>query len=511
MIINNRLTVLISPLLLLTGCLDLSRDNYSLDSSNIPAECRVTESDYGDNDPLIKYQWHLEALGVDDEVWNGQKGSGVKISVIDSGVECNHQDLHRNIDFDLSYNYRNKDNNPSPTELQLYDYPIDSAHGTACAGIISAVGWNGKGVIGVAPSSSIVALNTFSTGLDADFEDALQKEGVDISNNSWGGGDSTILYDDPSSLIGIEVGVKNNRNGLGTIYIFASGNEGNNANYSMLHGSPYVINVGAVNIKGDVPKFSNFGENIAVVAPAGDNESGIFTTDLIGKIYGFDGELTETPNFTENSNGDYTGLMNGTSSAVPIVSGVVALLLEANRNLSYRDVKYILMKTASIPENIKDKSNGANIKFSPKYGFGVIDPKSAIDMAKNYKSLPTEETILLDNNTQKLITNNYSTIRFNVDRSISVEHLRIKVDIDHTDRDISSLKIVIVSPSGTESEVLSGDSKLFGQLDNWLFTSLRFLDEDSKGEWQIKIKDLKSSNKFTTNSLGLEIRGHNPN
>jgi subtilisin family serine protease len=470
------------------------------------------------NDPIYGYQWHLTMLHTED-IWSQYSGSGVSVSVIDSGVEASHPDLYHNIDFSKSYRYSDSSNDPSPDKNQLSSDPYGNAHGTACAGIIGASGWNEEGVIGVAPTSDIVGFNAFSTGYDADFEDALGRADIDISSNSWGGQLSDMLYDDPASMRGVQNGIQNGRGGKGTIYVFASGNEGNNANYSTLHGSKYVFNIGSVTVDYEVPSYSNHGDNLLLTAPAGDQyglmrNRGIFTTDLVGETYGFDNDYSSATRVLGDYDGDYTGLMNGTSSAVPVVSGSIALILEANPSLTYRETKYILAKS-STPTNVDDQfyrweENGAGVLFSPYYGFGVLNLVSAVEMAKDFNHL-SEEYIISKNATVQNgeipdgdETGIESTIE--IENSINIEHVKIILDIPNH-RSIGDLEITLESPMGTTSQILSTGDMSEGTISNWEFNSLKFLDEVSTGVWRLRIRDLLSRDVGTLNSWSLTISG----
>lgn len=530
---KTRFIPLLFPLTFFQGCIDVTEIYSEANSSKAISEENISETEIikpmhepiipdqtqslyagTPNDPLYYYQWHLKQLETEN-IWAKYSGTGIKVSVIDSGIEMNHQDLVDNIDFNLSYRYSDNSYDSSPDFEQLRDSPYDSAHGTACAGIIGAEGWNKTGLIGIAPTVHLIGLNTFSTNADADFEDALGNIFVDISNNSWGGDKSTQLYDDPASVRGIENGIKNGRDGKGVIYTFASGNEGNNANYSTLHGNRYVFNIGAIIIDGEIPNYSNFGDNLLIVAPAGDENlsenRGIFTTDLTGLKYGFDNYF-QTMRELRWFGGDYTGFMNGTSSAVPVASGVIALILQANSELTYRDVKYILIKTAKVSniDNIKYKweKNNAGIYFSPYYGFGSINLIDSIEMAENFvnldKEIYTENEIfpnlaISDNGNQEV-----STIE--IDNNIKIEHVELEINIPNH-QSIGDLEIILTSPNGTNSILMYGDTKMSGRFINWKLNSLRFFDENSKGTWILKIRDKVIGNVGTLQSWKLLIHG----
>jgi hypothetical protein len=364
-----------------------------------------TINDESDNeDTLFKYQWHLKNTGQNagarnggvpgydlnvTDVWKKYTGDRkIKVGVVDTGIEFNHPDLKTQIDLNDSYRYSDDSHDPSPDENQLANHPSGCAHGTAVAGIIAAKSFNKIGVRGIAPSVTLVGLNTFSGGGGSSFLDALSKE-VNVSSNSWGIGNSSYIIQAPEFDDVIADGAKK-----GTIYVFAAGNERDdyknvkdgsfyfgNSNNSSLANNKYVIVVAAMDANGSYASYSNFGANVLVAAPSGEygsNYPATVTTDLTGTTYGFDHDknyslhfyYTERFDVPGNENGDYTNRMNGTSAATPMVSGVVvALMLNANPNLNYRDVKYILAHTArKIDENNPDwNKNAAGLWFNPNY------------------------------------------------------------------------------------------------------------------------------------------------
>ncbi len=489
----------------------IEKIDFKIPNNQVKTYPRSLENITNNIDPLYKNQWHLSYLNLAN-VWKKYTGKNIKIAVVDSGVQWNHPDLYNNIDFNNSLRYSDGSKDSSPSSEQLNIEPQDSGHGTAVAGIIGASGWNSEGVIGIAPLADIVGLNPFSTEKDSDFEDALSNLNIDISSNSWGGADAKELYDDPSSLRGITYGIKHGRKGKGIIYIFASGNEGGNSNYSTLHGSKYVVNIGAIIYNGSVPNYSNHGDNLLITAPAGDAglEKGIVTTDITTLKYGFNYRYQILAFY----NGNYTDQMNGTSSATPVASGVVALILEANPNLTYRDVKYILAKTASKINSTSSSSNKkyqweenkAGILFSPYYGFGVINPEGAIEMAETFTGLGDEVVFSKSKKTYEPIPDlgSLSDIIY-VDKNINVQHVSIGLSIPEHNR-ISDLKIDLTSPSGTVSNLLTIGTN--GSLENWEFNSVKFLDENSSGNWKITVYDTNSSYIGDLREWNITISGY---
>src|SRR5690606_9518083 len=154
-------------------------------------------------DPLAGDQWHLansgQGGGTPGEdlniagAWQVADGSGVRIAVVDSGIEVVHEDLLPNILPGGSFNYR-----PGKHFASAYPLPCASGnlHGTAVAGIVGARGNNGIGVAGVAPAASLVGLNPLATNMDADIAHALgyQRESNAIYANSWGSPDGGALF-----------------------------------------------------------------------------------------------------------------------------------------------------------------------------------------------------------------------------------------------------------------------------------------------------------------------------
>ena len=152
-----------------------------------------------------------------------------------------------------------------------------------------------------------------------------------------------------------------------------------------------VMAVGAVDDQGIKSSYSERGANLWVSAPGGEfcDTHTITTTDRTGA-------LGDNPllGYVDYANLNYTRCMNGTSASTPMVAGVAALMLQANPNLSWRDVRVILAKTArkNDSSNTEWKINGSGINYNPNYGFGVVDAYAAVTTAKTYTAyLPTAE------------------------------------------------------------------------------------------------------------------------
>ncbi|MHC3995066.1 S8 family peptidase [Thiomicrolovo sp. ZZH C-3] len=505
-------------------------------------------------DILYPYQWHLENTGQDAgsiyggsgipgndinvaPVWTSYAGRrNIYVGIVDTGVQAIHPDLVANLDLSKSHRYSDGSSDPTPDADQLASDPYGSSHGTACAGLVAASGWNDVGVRGVAPFVKLAGYNVFSLPTDANFADALSKE-IDISSNSWGYG-SEFLVPDPTLVASAQTVTETARDGKGTVIVFAAGNDRNyngykdennntlhigNANNSEILNNPYVLTVTAINADGQYSSYANYGANILVSAPGGEygvNEPAIVTTDYTGLTYGMDstgfadsyrgGYRFDVPG---NENGDYTNYMNGTSAATPIVSGIIALMLTANPTLTYRDVGYILATTAKKidPSDGDWINNGAGYPVNHNYGFGLVDTDSAVAAAEGFISLGAETVLLKRTNdaAQAIPDNNTAgvTSTINETQSLSVEHVDVWVTISHTRP--GDLDIVLVSPQGTESHLAyGGQYYLEGSYSNWRFSTVRCLDENASGAWTLKVKDLRTGTTGTLNSWSLQIRGH---
>lgn len=468
-------------------------------------------------DPLYQKEWYLSnsiANGEDiniKPVWRETIGEkNITVAIVDTGVDVNHSDII--VDLNKSFRYSDNSHNPSPTFAQLYEKSESNAHGTACAGIVAAQGWNSIGVRGIAPNIDVVGLNVFSSPTDANFASALLKEGVDVSSNSWGGGGAYTLYDDSTSLEAIESGVKKLRDGKGVVYVFAAGNDGANANFQSILSSGYVIAVSAVDEYGKFEGYSDFGSNILVSAPGGsanvEYERAIVTTDISGLKYGMDVYKRHWV-VDGNEEGDYTKAMNGTSAACPMISGVVALMLSVNSKLSYTQVQYILALSArkNDPSDASWQKNGADILYSEKYGFGVVDAEKAVQMAKEFQSLKNERNISAPFTIDELPASQEKRVyRLNIEDDFSVQNVYLHIATDHDN--CGKLNIVLISPSGTKSILAYGDILLYDSYNPWQFLSVAFLNETTKGEWRVEVEDLGFGNSVSKLVLSLDIKGY---
>ena len=381
------------------------------------------------DDANLTKQWYISNSGQNNgtsgidinvkSVWNEYTGDGVVIGIVDDGIDYNHPDISPNYEGSYSYDFCDSDTDPMTNSSSEW-------HGTAIAGIVAAKGNNEFGIAGVSYNSTIAGIRLFSedceysedeeyTLNDLTVSQALiyKNQNIDIYSNSWGPEDDgqTLGRVGPLTLAAFEKGANEGRGGLGSIFVWSNGNGLQNKDYSNKDGyanSRYTISVGAINWQGKQTGYSEHGPNILTSAPSHNGiiltEAGIYTTDIVGDSSDFDG--------------NYTVVTGGTSTAAPMVSGVIALMLEANPNLTWRDVQHILVQTSKKVDNSHEGwfKTRVNRDYNNAYGYGLVDANAAVNLAKNWINVESEikdvtdkvevNQIILDNNNEG-VTSSY--------------------------------------------------------------------------------------------------------
>jgi len=312
-------------------------------------------------DEGFAYEWHLKVVNSTSissdshiniyDAWKKTRGNGVKIAVIDYDFNNLNEDLTSNViatyDTETNTTIVKKDKNP---------------HGTACASIIASPK-NDIGVIGVAPEAKLILIDANLTVDDQKIR-AFQKAkelGADIISCSW------CFYNSLSDELNSTIKDMYDNN---IVVIFASGNNDidldpnntNSYNYEVEAELPWVIGVGATTEENKKADYSNYGNNIDILAPGGKDGGGVFTID---------GYYNDTYDY-----------FDGTSASAPIVAGVVALMLSVNPNLTPDQVREILISTADKiePDIANYDSNG----FSHTHAYGKVNASAAVAKALTY-------------------------------------------------------------------------------------------------------------------------------
>jgi subtilisin family serine protease len=553
-------------------------------------------------DPLLPYQWHLKNTGqtafsgaagvagidlnVDPVYKAGLTGKGVKVMVVDSGVEIEHEDLAQNIDRSMLHNFGSDATDPDDPTPPAGAVPED-AHGTGVAGIVAAVSDNGVGTRGVAPRASLGAVRFVGCGTSCEepstFLDAIGgapfSRNADIFNASYGSAPtSPESFDPASNFVAATLSrLEKLRDGKGSIYLQAAGNEYNNnngevdvceksiregvscsnANLDSSRTMPQVIVVGAVNASGVRSSYSSAGSNLLISGLGGEfgNESGpaLVSTDLSGCARGFSRRLANAGTYANdfqnpdsptgkllNPDCKYTSTMNGTSSAAPTVAGVVALMLEANPNLTWRDVRTILMKSARrvdasrVAHTLKLPSgesyvaepawtrNAAGLWFDNWYGFGLVNAQAAVAMARTYVSYlkgPMLKAMMEPAKSSAPVTvppgrakGAEIPLAFSGPEIGTIEAVQLSLTLGSAS--MGDIAIELVSPSGTRSVLLQPYSVFNNDstnVDMFTLASNAFNGESAKGTWKIRVIDVNargSTSNATVEGFALQVFGH---
>lgn len=308
------------------------------------------------NDPLYKKQWNLH--GSNSINWENASiianGDGIKIGLVDTGVEATHPDLNIKKVHAVYDGYDNS----------WYATGVYDSHGTACAGVIAAIPNNQKGIVGIAPNSTIdiyadplIARPNASQNLASDLYIAFNTD--DVVSCSWGGNDLNSSE--------IKDAIKNyaawGRNSKGVVVVFSAGND----NGPVTFPANYIENilvVGATDKNGNRASFSNYGKELDVMAP---------------------GESIPSTGWHENSKNTYDYVdFRGTSASCPQVAAVAALVLSINPNLTSKEVCDIIERTARKIGNksYSTNSNRPNGTWNEYYGYGLVDAEAAVKAAK---------------------------------------------------------------------------------------------------------------------------------
>lgn len=530
---------------------------------------------YLPSDPLFFLQWHLlnsgnttgAVAGFDINVvrvWPDYTGKGVLVGMEDDGIDQDHPDLVPNYRQDISWG------TVTGSGSAAHVSP-DAGHGTSVAGLVVSA-QNDIGGVGVAFGAQLAAYNHVGGVYPIHIEyvrvvDRMLEHGIDVSVNSWG----PMQYpfdsaeDQSVYLAATQKLVAEGREGLGVVTLFASGNDrlaNMNTNYDPTDNMPTAIVVAASDQAGNITPYSTPGASVLISAP-GSEPSSMVTTDRVGEL-GYNTRPGEAGNYTDAPG---TGF-NGTSAAAPVAAGVVALMLEANPGLGYRDVQEILAYSAvradligrpdrvlddialfesnrgPLPEAIanylpkpgatlehsynaaKDWNGGGHL-MSHHYGFGRIDALAAIRLAETWSKTSTFANMVEQQGTVMQaagVTNpgNISNYSVRFDQSARVEQMQVRVGLE-TEASLG-LTLELVSPDGTVSQLVANPAPYTRLIRNpetqevgffpveddlvtelvWQFNSVRHWGEDLAGDWTLRVVNDNDSEVITLHDWSLQ-------
>jgi subtilisin-like proprotein convertase family protein len=459
-------------------------------------------------------QWHLRNTAnqgnanIDTRVWPVWQanitGTGVVIGIVDDAVQIGHPDLSPNVSAADSFDFGQNDNDPTPV------WNSDN-HGTSVAGVAAARGGNGIGGTGAAPLAQIA-------GLRIDFQNQTTSQFVDATNYRSLSPTNTIAIKNHSYGFTVPYVVSPSRaaalaqtgNG-GTIHVVAAGNSRgglvDDANKNSLQNSVHSITVAALAQDGVFSNYSSFGANVFVTAPSSDDVwNPILTTDRTGAAgYNAGGQFPD-------ANYAYFG---GTSSASPLVAGVLALVKQFRPNLDRRFAKHLLAISSDVV-NAGDataesdggwKTNAAGRQFNQNYGFGLINADRLIANATLFQGVSPEtvDTFPAAGIAAPIPDNDSNGITRNITNSMAgtLEEVELNINISHLFR--GDIEVYLTSPSGTTGRMVRRNAGDSGDNIDWWYTSNLFWGETASGSWTVRVADVSAGTTGTWNSASLRL------
>ncbi|MFD4770049.1 S8 family serine peptidase [Streptomyces niveus] len=282
-------------------------------------------------------QWYLDAMRA-EEIWESTTGEGIKIALIDSGVNASIPSLKGQVLKGLD-----------ATETDGTTDDIDG-HGTTMAELIVGTGAGG-GLKGLAPGAKVIPMRM----ADEDFEKKHK-------SNSFDGSDAIrAAADSDAKIINMSIGGElvsyqekeavKYAHGKGKLLFAAVGNTGHKANKPGYPANyPEVVGVGATDREGQVAKYSNHGDFVDIAAPANDIPRWCDET------------------FTKYCDGD-----GGTSAATALASATAALIWSANPDWTANQVLRVMFESAGRGDDWKPGT------VSNYLGHGIVRPNAAIN------------------------------------------------------------------------------------------------------------------------------------
>ncbi len=492
-------------------------------------------------DPLLSSQWYLRNTtpGQLDlnlfAVWNptegaAYSGAGVTNVVIGDGFDYTHSDIAPNYDTGLDFDF------VGANDFDPFGDATD-IRGTALLGIMGGAANNG-GMVGVGFGSQMTAYRVETPGSDVWLTSLTQAINSAVTNaeadvvtlgQSFMGQPSSMFgagYT-PANLAALDAAlgsaVTTGRDGLGTILVRGAG-DGRSVSLS----SNYDVNadhwgndtrqiiVAAVTETGAVTGYSSAGAPILVSAFGSSGT--IVTSDRVG-----------LPGLAP---GDFTTSAQGTDVAAAMVAGVVDLMLEANPNLTYRDVQTILANSArhvgsdigsartgseSIDWGFNAAAtwNGGGLHFSNDYGFGLVDARAAVRMAEswqatgaplvgtitNFLTVLSTATAIPDGNTTGL------TFTSTTPTTAAIDRVRLTMTFATTF--LGDLEVYVTSPDGTTSRIIADVGSGADFNGSWTFETQAFRGERRDGTWSVRVVDDSPGDALTVSNIQLSIGGLN--
>ncbi|XP_030075884.1 proprotein convertase subtilisin/kexin type 4 [Microcaecilia unicolor] len=440
------------------------------------------------SDPWFYRQWYMNNdvspdLNVLSAWSSGYTGKGIVVTILDDGIEKDHPDLSNNYDSKASYDFNDNDPDPQPR----YSPNDENRHGTRCAGEVAGVANNGVCGIGIAYNARIGGVRMLD-GIVTDIVEAkslsLNPQHIHIYSASWGPEDDGKTVDGPG-MLAMEAfyrGTVNGRGGLGSLFVWASGNGGfhyDNCNCDGYTNSIYTLSVGSTTERGDVPWYSEACPSTLTTTYSSGvkNERQIVTTDIRHRC---------------------TERHTGTSASAPLAAAIIALALEANPALTWRDMQHLVVRSSNAAHLRADDwvLNGVGRKVSHHYGYGLLDASIMVNLAEKWETVRPQRRCLIHvlSSAQRIAS--HLVVRKNVTACagtpnfiLSLEHIQARVTLSYSRR--GDLEISLTSPLGTRSILVAVrpyDTSTKGYRD-WSFMSTHSWDENPQGVWSLELRN----------------------
>uniref|UniRef100_A0A8C2A618 Furin (paired basic amino acid cleaving enzyme) b n=1 Tax=Cyprinus carpio TaxID=7962 RepID=A0A8C2A618_CYPCA len=403
------------------------------------------------------------------EAWaQGFTGRGVVVTILDDGIEKDHPDLARNYDPDASYDVNDRDPDPQPRYTQLND----NRHGTRCAGEVAAAANNGVCGVGVAYNAKIGGVRM----LDGEVTDVVEAQSLSLNSQhihiysaSWGPEDDGKTVDGPAKLAkeAFLQGVTEGRGGLGSIFVWASGNGGrerDSCNCDGYTNSIYTLSISSTTQYGNVPWYSEAcSSTLATTYSSGNlNEKQIVTTDLRKKC---------------------------TDSHTVMTTMTPHLVVRTSR-------------PAHLITN-DWRTNGVGRLVSHSYGYGLLDASAMVVLARNWSSVGLQHKCVINMLTEPrdikshlVFSRSVEACSGQLDFVSSLEHVQARLTLSYNHR--GNLAVHLISPLGTRSTLLAPrpqDNSAEG-FNDWAFMTTHSWDEDPRGEWTLEIENVAGLNDY---------------
>lgn len=433
----------------------------------------------------------------------GYTGKRVVVTILDDGIQPDHPDLAANYDPRASFDINDNDGDPTPQDNG------DNKHGTRCAGEVAAVAFNEFCGVGIAYNASIGGVRMLDGTVTDQVEAralSLNPDHVHIYSASWGPEDDGRTVDGPGRLAkrAFVDGIRKGRRGLGSIFVWASGNGGrkqDNCNCDGYTNSIYTLSISSATQNGAKPWYlEECSSTLATTYSSGSpgTDQNIVTCDM---------DNTYSKSLKDNPGKPITDYLctlshTGTSASAPIAAAIAALTLEANPGLTWRDMQHLVVATSRY-EPLRWESgwatNAVGRKYSHKFGYGLMDATAMVKLAEKWHTSPTQKVCEISPHTRfyeipaeskplevaMTVTGckgDPTEVRF-------LEHVQARISLQFKPR--GNLKISLISPSGTSSNLLlprmrDTDDDSFN---DWPFLSVHFWGENPTGTWKLRIEN----------------------